>query len=260
LLGGCGGGKKAADVAPTVQSVTPTAGATAVAVATLITATFSEAMNPTTISTSTFTVAGPAGAPVTGTVSISGNTATFTPAALLAGNSLYTATIGTGVTDTAGTALATNFVWSFTTATIPTVLFNNPVNGAVNAVLPPGTYLAAGGAFLLTGSDLTLDAQGDANAIWVFQASSSLTVGAGGAPRSIVLINGAQAKNVFWRVGSSAMINAAGGGTMVGTIIAGGGVTISTPGNSATVTLNGRALRLNQSVTMVNTVVNVPAP
>jgi hypothetical protein len=111
LLGGCGGGKKAADAAPTVQSVTPTAGATAVAVATLITATFGEAMNPTTISTSTFTVAGPAGAPVTGTVSISGNTATFTPAALLGG-----------------------------------------------LVLPPGTYLAAGGAFLLTGWDLTLDA------------------------------------------------------------------------------------------------------
>jgi hypothetical protein len=92
LLAGCGGGKKAVVMGPTVQSVTPTAGATAVPVATLITATFSEAMNPTTISTSTFTVAGPAGAPATGTVSISGNTATLTPATLLAGNSMYTAT------------------------------------------------------------------------------------------------------------------------------------------------------------------------
>jgi hypothetical protein len=127
-------------------------------------------------------------------------------------------------------------------------------------VLAPGTYKAAGGSFLITGSDLTLDGQGDSNAIWVFQTASTLTVGAPGAPRSIILINGAQAKNVFWQVGSSATINAAGGGTMVGTIIASAGVTFSTAGNAAIVTLNGRALGLNASVTMVNTVINVPAP
>jgi hypothetical protein len=127
-------------------------------------------------------------------------------------------------------------------------------------VLAPGTYKSASGTFLLTGSDLTLDAQGNANAIWVFQMASSLTVGAPGAPRNIILVNGAQAKNVFWQVGSSATINAAGGGTMVGTIIASAGVTFSTAGNAAITTLNGRALGLNASVTVVNTVVNVPAP
>jgi hypothetical protein len=127
-------------------------------------------------------------------------------------------------------------------------------------VLAPGTYQAAGGSFLITGSDLTLDGQGDANAVWVFQTASTLTVGAPGAPRSIILINGAQAKNVFWHVGSAATINAAGGGTMVGTIIASAGVTFSTAGNAAIVTLDGRALALNASVTMVNTVINVPAP
>lgn len=127
-------------------------------------------------------------------------------------------------------------------------------------VLPPGIYQAAGGTFLLTGSDLTLDAQGDPNALWVFQTASSLTVGGPGAPRNILLVNGAQAKNVFWQIGSSATINAAGGGTMVGTIIAAAGVTFSTPGNAAVVTLDGRALGLGASVTMVNTVVNVPAP
>ena len=47
---------------------------------------------------------------------------------------------------------------------------------------------------------------------------------------------------------------------MVGTIIAKAGVTISTAGNLATTTLNGRAIGLNASVTMVNTVINVPAP
>jgi len=127
-------------------------------------------------------------------------------------------------------------------------------------VLAPAVYQAAGGSFLITGSDLTLDAQGNTNAIWVFQMASTLTVGAPGAPRSIILVNGAQAKNVFWQVGSAATINAAGGGTMVGTIIASAGVTVSTAGNAAITTLNGRALGLNASVTLVNTVINVPAP
>jgi hypothetical protein len=127
-------------------------------------------------------------------------------------------------------------------------------------VLAPGTYTAALGSFMITGSDLTLDAQGNANAVWVFQMASTLTVGAAGAPRSVILINGAQAKNVFWQVGSSATINGAGGGTMVGTIIASAGITFSTAGNAAITTLNGRALALNASVTMVNTVINVPAP
>jgi hypothetical protein len=129
--------------------------------------------------------------------------------------------------------------------------------------LAPAVYTSASGSFLITGSDLTLDAKGDANAVWVFQMASTLTVGAPGAPRSIILSGGAQAKNVYWQVGSAATINAAGGGTMVGTIIASAGVAISTAGNnlpSQIVTLNGRAMGLNASVTMVNTVINVPLP
>jgi ketosteroid isomerase-like protein len=126
--------------------------------------------------------------------------------------------------------------------------------------LAPGTYTAAAASFSLTGSDLTLDGQGDANAIWVFQMASSLTVGAPGFPRSVILINGANAKNVFWQVGSAATLNGAGGGTMVGTIIAPAGVTFSTAGIATITTLDGRALGLTASVTMVNTVITVPAP
>jgi hypothetical protein len=126
--------------------------------------------------------------------------------------------------------------------------------------LAPAVYKTAGGAFMITGTDLTLDAKGDANAVWVFQMASTLVVGAAGAPRSVVLIGGAQAKNVYWQVGSAATINAAGGGTMVGTIIAQAGITFSTAGNAAITTLNGRALALSASVTMVNTVINVPLP
>ncbi|HUR89063.1 MAG TPA: Ig-like domain-containing protein [Ramlibacter sp.] len=131
-----------------------------------------------------------------------------------------------------------------------------------NKTLAPGTYTAASGSFKIEGGNLTLDAQGNANAVWVFQMATTLTVGGPGAafPSSIILANGAQAKNVFWQVGSAATINAAGGGRMVGTIISQSGVAISTPGNVAVVTLDGRALSLGASVTMVNTVINVPAP
>ena len=124
--------------------------------------------------------------------------------------------------------------------------------------LPPGLYKSASGAFQLTGSDLTLDAHGDANAIWVFQMASSLTVGQPSASRKVLLVNGAKSKNVFWQVGSFATLNPAGGGLMVGTIISRAGAEISTPDNMAATVINGRVLGLFASVTMVNTVVNVP--
>ncbi len=126
--------------------------------------------------------------------------------------------------------------------------------------LAPGIYATASGSFLITGSDLTLDAGGNTNAVWVFQSANTLTVGAAGAPRSVILAGGAQPKNIFWQVGSAATINGAGGGTMVGTIISSAATSFSTPGVAAITTLNGRALALNASVTLVNTVINVPAP
>ena len=137
----------------------------------------------------------------------------------------------------------------------------NPGSNLAGLTLAPGVYTAPAGSFLIQGgSDLTLDAQGNANAVWVFQMATTLTVGGPGAPRSVILAGGAQAKNVFWQVGSAATINAAGGGTMVGTIISQAGAAFSTAGNVAIVTLNGRALSLGASVTLVNTVINVPAP
>ena len=125
--------------------------------------------------------------------------------------------------------------------------------------LTPGTYTSAT-SYKLTEGDLTLDAQGDPNAVFIFQMGSSLTVGIAGptGARSIILANGAQAKNVFWQVGSSATINAAGGGFMKGTIIAKQGVTFSTADNAKLTVLDGRALSLIASVTMVNTRINLP--
>src|SRR6202021_3987622 len=81
---------------PTVLSVAPT-GASDACTNTIVTATFSEAMNPSTINASTFTLTDPNSAPVSGTVSYNSanNTATFVPSSALATSSTYTATITT---------------------------------------------------------------------------------------------------------------------------------------------------------------------
>lgn len=124
--------------------------------------------------------------------------------------------------------------------------------------LPPGVYQSEDGTYQITGKDLTLN--GTATDVWVFQMATSLTVGGPGAafPQSVKLTGGALAKNVYWQVGSAATINAGGGGTMEGTIIAEAGCSFSTAGNTTIVTLNGRAIGLNASVTLVNTVINIP--
>ena len=126
--------------------------------------------------------------------------------------------------------------------------------------MPPGIYKSAGATFKITTGTLTLDAQGNPNAEWFFQTAAGLTVGIAGpaGARSVVLINGGLAKNVYWYVGSAAVINAAGGGVMTGNIISTAGITFSTAGNAAQTVLNGRAISLVASVTMVNTTINVP--
>ena len=164
---------------------------------------------------------------------------------------------------TANNALADAQVAYNTLAALPPGPNPDPGAGSLSGLtLAPGVYKAAAGSFTLQGSDLTLDGKGDANAVFVFQMASSLTVGGPGAasPRNVILINGAQAKNVFWQVGSAATINAGGGGAMVGTIIARSGVVISTVGSNILSTLAGRALSLVASVTMNNTVITVPSP
>jgi hypothetical protein len=135
--------------------------------------------------------------------------------------------------------------------------------------LAPGVYYSGAGAvatYAITAGDLTLDAQGNANAVWIFQADSSLTVSTPAGPlltvsRTVNLINGAQAKNVFWYVPAGAVINT--GSRMVGTMIGNAAITFGTATGAAPVIitrLDGRALVLNAGATMVNTVINVPAP
>lgn len=392
-------GSTADTTAPTVSSTNPLDAATGVCTAKTVNASFSEAMNPQTINTSTFTLATSAGVSVTGLVSYDAQTniASFNPSANLTGtpSTSYTVTMkgGTsGVMDMAGNALAVSKVTSFTTnastcSTAPdlgaagpfggfggnatltndglatvingdigvnaastkitglrdsggnvyTVTGDNDgmVNGLVYTLtappgsvagaavtqarsdaltafntispgnlpggidvsslaqcpscggaaggpdelagrtLPPGVYLSTAGTYDIgglarTNANLTLDAQGDSNAVWIFQTSAgtgTLNVGLTGpatpaVPIQVLLVNGAQAKNVFWYVPGGATIGT--GATMVGTMLSDAAITISTTGGSpptaVTTTLNGRALALTAGVSMTNTVINVPAP
>ena len=119
---------------PTVIATVPLNGATGVPVAQALTATFSTAMNASTINATTFRVSA-GGNPVSGTVTYSstGNIATFTPAVSLPYNTTVVATITTGAQNTAGTALTANYVWTFTTASAPvppTVVSTVPANKA----------------------------------------------------------------------------------------------------------------------------------
>ena len=104
----------------------------------------------------------------------------------------------------------------------------------------------------------------------MFQTSAgtgTLNVGVTGpatpaVPIQVLLINGAQARNVFWYVPGGAIIGT--GATFTGTLLSDAANTLSTTGGSpptaVTTTLNGRAISLSAGVTMTNSVINVPAP
>ncbi len=321
------------NIAPTVISTDPISNAVNVPLTKVITATFSMPMDPLTINFTTFNLSR-AGIPVAGTVTYTGSTASFTPAANLLTSTIYTATITTGAKNVAGTPLANNYVWSFTTGTSiqgPVVLgtaarfgilagvgisnqagfsvINNLdvgiypgvrssvtgfppaviINGAIYAsddIAPPGVpamllqaktdltnaYLAAeaavspapvtvsgdqGGRTLAPGiykststlsianGNLTLDAQGNPDAFWIFQIASAFTT-VGGAGGSIILSGGAQAKNIYWQTGSSAIIGDF--TSFQGNILA---LTSITMNSNATAV--GRMLARNGAVVMTST-------
>ena len=283
-------------LAPAVTLVDPLNNATNVALNTKVTATFNMPMDPLTLTTSTFTLK--AGATtVLGLVTYSGSTATFTPSADLLTGTTYTATITTGAKNPTAVAIASNYVWNFSTGAsviIPPGAINlgsadqfgilagvgvsnaaglsqiinlnvgiypglrSSITGfppavvvggviyAADDIAPPGVaallnqakldlvaaYLAAESAvspapatvsgdqggktlapgiykststLLIQNGDLTLDAQGNANAVWIFQVASAFTT-VGGAGGNIILTGGAQANNVYWQTGSSATI------------------------------------------------------
>lgn len=115
--------------------------------------------------------------------------------------------------------------------------------------LAPGLYQSAPGSFEISGSSLTLDAQGDTSAVFIFQMpSSTLTVDSG---IQVILANGANASNIFWQVGSSATLGT--GSVTQGTILAYASITLDTGA-----VLNGRALTQIGAVTLDTSTVTKP--
>ncbi len=314
--------------APTVISTNPADGATGVPINQRINAAFSEAIDPLAITTATFTLLGPGVTPVPGTVAydVANRIATLVPASDLALSTTFTATLTTGIRDLAGNALASDFVWSFTTGTEeaqapvplgsanafavlagstvtntgPTILNGDlgvspgtavvgfppgTVNGTIHAADPaaaqaqldlttayndaagrstgpitvsgnlggmtlaPGLYKSTSSLEISSG-DLTLDAQGDAEGVFIFQMASTLTTTVG---RQVILSGGAKASNVFWQVGSSATLGT--NSVFQGNILADQSITLNTAA-----TLNGRALTRIGAVTLDANTITTPAP
>ena len=148
-------------VSPVVIADTPPSG---LCPNTLVTATFSEAMNPATIDTTTFTLTGPGATPITGVVTYAASTATFTPSSPLTVSTLYTATITTGAQDTFGNALTSNFVWTFTTGANPcappTVVSDTPASGLCPSTVVTATFSAAMNPATINTTTFTLTGPG----------------------------------------------------------------------------------------------------
>jgi Domain of unknown function (DUF4082)/Bacterial Ig-like domain/Fibronectin type III domain/Bacterial Ig domain len=127
--------QSAGSTPPAVTGVTPSSGATGVAVSIAPTATFNQAVVPNTVS---FTLKDSGGTTVPGSVTFNGaNTvATFTPTNSLAASTAYTATVS-GARNSSGTPMSSPFSWTFTTGTVsqcPCSIWNNAApSGAVDA-------------------------------------------------------------------------------------------------------------------------------
>ena len=192
---------------------------------------------------------------------LGGSTVTSTGATALTGDmgvSPGTAITGfppgtlTGATH-AGDATAATAMNDLTTA------YNNAAGRTVGAVtiagniggltLTPGLYKSTSSLAISSG-DLTLDAQGNANAVFIFQMASTLTTTSG---RAVILAGGAKSANIFWQVGTSATLGTS--SVFKGTLLANQSITLTTGAS-----LNGRALTRIGGVTLAANAVVLPTP
>ncbi len=176
--------------APTVLSTSPVPYAYAAVLNNAVTTTFSTPMDPATVTAASFTLLGGT-TPVSGSVSYSGNTATFTPLVPLASNTVYTATITTGVKDLVGTAMSTNYSWTFQT------FADGSSTGPVNPP-PAGLWQPAPGSTPATGNYVYLlsdvgDYIGQGQTYTYTPATAILTITANGGHLSANVIG-----NTWW--------------------------------------------------------------
>lgn len=131
----------------------------------------------------------------------------------------------------------------------PTTTYASAAKDLGGLTLLPGVYRVPASSIGITGT-LTLDAAGDTNAYWIFQAGSSLITEAGSR---VAVINGAQAMNVYWQVGSSATLGV--DSIFTGSILA---LTSITANNGARV--YGRLQAENGAVTLDRNSIYAPVP
>lgn len=169
----------------------------------------------------------------------------LSPGTSYTGSGSVTRTGTDHITDAAAATAQADLVTAYDDLGVPapTVLGAPDLAGQV---IIPGTYSTAAGTFSNSGT-LTLDAGGDPAGVFIFQADSTVITS---SLSTMSLINGAQACNVFWRVGSSATIGVS--STFIGQIYALTSITAQT-----SATINGQLLARNGAVTLdTNTIVN----
>jgi hypothetical protein len=196
-------------------------------------------------SAGSFAVLAGGGITNTGPSTVTGNIGTFPTTTITGAASLTlhgTNHAGDSVTQGAKTDLVT--AYNTAAGEGPTTAIAADLAGMT---LKPGVYNSAS-AIGLSGV-LTLNAAGNPNAVWVFQAGSTLITGSGS---KVALVNGAKSCNVFWQVGSSATLGTT--TTFAGNILALASITLNTGASIA-----GRALARNGAVTMAGNNVAVCA-
>ena len=186
----------------------------------------------------------------TGPSTVNGNVS-LDPGTTLTGSPLVNGTVD--VNDAASAQARIDLLTAFTAAqnlAPGTTIASGADLGTLYPLgIPPGTYTSAG--TMLVATALTLNAGGDGNAVWIFQIGSSLTTTA-----SVLLANGAQAKNVFWIPALDATLGS--GTTFNGTLMAGRSIT----GNTGAV-VDGRllagAVNASATVALQTNTISVPA-
>src|SRR3989475_532383 len=151
---------------PTVTLQTPTPNSIGIPLNTTVSATFSRALNPATVTTASFSLRAAGAAadvPAPVTANPAGTLASLTPTSPLAAGTVYTATVAAAVTDTSGTPLGADSLWSFTTDVAPTVTAQAPAPGATGVPLNTtvtATFSKAMNAASITTSTFRLRAAG----------------------------------------------------------------------------------------------------